>query len=83
MSWGISCGKKNEPGAYAAVTDDLCFIHWTTRCNLGFVYDKYFEFPEVCTDWIKKEISILQTSSDPNALTYLDKAKDMEQSCLS
>ena len=82
-AWGISCGVKDEPGAYASVTEALCFIDWTTKCKYGDKYINFYDYSNYCKHWIEDEIACLTKSSHPKASKYLNKAQDMKQSCIN
>jgi uncharacterized surface protein with fasciclin (FAS1) repeats len=66
---------------YAAVTDSLCFIHWSTRCKAGQLYSKFYDIPQ-CNNWIEDEIQSLQHSSDSKANSYLNRAHALKNSCI-
>ena len=54
-SWGIECGKKDHPGAYTAVTEGLCFIHWAVKCKHGEKYKSYIDYTKYCHNWLSEE----------------------------
>ena len=83
VAWGIGCGQKDVPGAYAAIPDQLCFINWATKCKHGNLYNAYYDYSSTCgDDWIDKEISRLSDLSNRNPYdTYLRKAKELKESC--
>ena len=81
VAWGIGCGNSNVPGAYAAVTDGLCFIDWATKCKHGDKYSEFYDYSEKCDNWIDEEISQLETLADPKAGAYLSKAQLLKNSC--
>ena len=81
VAWGIGCGRRNVPGAYAAITDGLCFIHWATRCKHGIQYAENYNFDQ-CNTWIDDEISQLESSSYRFSHDYLIKARELKNSCV-
>jgi len=83
IAWGIGCGKENVPGAYAAVTDGLCFIDWATKCKHGNLYKQFYDYSSQCGDnWIDEQISELESKSSRAPFnTYLRMAKELKASC--
>ena len=51
VAGGRGCGKEGLPGIYASVEENLCFIHWATKCKAGHRYESYYWYPQ-CDDWI-------------------------------
>ena len=83
IAWGIGCGKENVPGAYAAVTDGLCFIDWATKCKHGNLYKQFYDYSSQCGDnWIDEQISKLESKGSRLPYrTYLKFAKELKASC--
>lgn len=52
VAWGIGCGA-NLPGAYANVSDSLCFVDWATKCVHG--QDADFYGYSGCQRWGKRQ----------------------------
>jgi len=91
VAWGIGCGRENVPGAYVAISDQLCFIDWATKCKHGNIYDSFYDYSSECgNDWIDKEISKLNEEIKERKKkgkkaspldTYLREAKELKASC--
>ena len=53
VAWGIGCGKKDVPGAYASVANGVCWIDWATSCRNGAGNrESFFGMGEKCNEWI-------------------------------
>ena len=63
VAWGIECGQKDVPGAYASIESGLCFIKWATQCVHGFKYWDYLPIGN-CENFIKDEIDNLTKLRD-------------------
>jgi len=70
---GDQCGLSHLPGQYASVVDNLCFIHWATRCKSGMDYKTNYWYPQ-CDDWMDN----LKKNLRKPFLTY---AIELERSC--
>ena len=55
-AWGIGCGDKDVPGAYASVNHALCFIKRATQCVHGDKYKEYYDVGS-CVSFIDDEIT--------------------------
>ena len=54
MAWGLGCGDKGVPGAYAAVSKAVCWIDWVSRCELRKSYS-LFGFGSECSQWMEQK----------------------------
>jgi len=77
---GPGCGVKNVPGAYASVDDNLCFIHWATKCKSGEAYKQNYWLPD-CNSWLDDLKEELEASEDYIDEDYLYFAQELEKTC--
>ena len=56
VAWGLDCGQKNVPGAYASVIRGLCFIKWALECEHNSKYHEFVPFSQDCEFLIEDEI---------------------------
>ena len=74
-AWGVRpCGKKDQPGIYASVSDSLCFIFWSSECYSGS--NPFQDFEPYCKTWIEDEISEVENSRPSSK--YVENLNDLK-----
>ena len=71
VAGGFGCGQHGIPGVYASVDENLCFIHWATKCMAGRTYAGHYWYPQ-CDNWIVEYL---------NSGKYSARAMELEKSC--
>ena len=74
-AWGVRpCGKKDQPGIYASVSDSLCFIFWSSKCYSGS--NPFQDYEPYCKTWIEDEISEVENSRSSSK--YVENLNDLK-----
>ena len=78
---GGQCGTSNLPAAYASVANNICFIHWATKCKSKEAYKQYFWYPQ-CDKWIEEISEIVAGYEDYYQDYYVKDIDNLKESCI-
>jgi len=57
VAWGIGCGEEGVPGAYADVSEAVCWIDYATTCVYGEDFASYWSHTSSqCGSWFDKKL---------------------------